>query len=101
MLHPVHGLRYRNLIKLLVFALLLSGSGCVVRAQQPVVEKLILDDTIQPISAGMLDRAIARANADDAAALLVEINTPGGLVDSMRTMAGAILSSRVPVILYV
>ncbi len=28
-------------------------------------------------------------------------NTPGGLVDSMRTMAGAILSSRVPVIIYV
>jgi membrane-bound serine protease (ClpP class) len=101
MLHPVRGLIYRNLIKLLVFALLLSGAGCVARAQQPVVEKLILDDTIQPISAGMLDRAIARANADGAAALLVEINTPGGLVDSMRTMAGAILSSRVPVILYV
>ena len=98
MLHPMRGLRYRNLIKLLVFALLL---GCVARAQQPVVEKLILDDTIQPISAGMLDRAIARANADGAAALLVEINTPGGLVDSMRKMAGAILSSRVPVILYV
>ena len=29
------------------------------------------------------------------------MNTPGGLVDSMRTMAGAILSSRVPVIIYV
>ena len=36
-----------------------------------------------------------------AAAVLIEMDTPGGLVDSMRAMAGAILSSRVPVIVYV
>jgi len=66
-----------------------------------VVEKLVLDDTIQSVSAGLLDRAIAHANSQPTAALLIEINTPGGLVDSMRTMAGAILGSRVPVIVYV
>jgi len=66
-----------------------------------LVEKFVLADTIQPVSAGQLDRAIARANLDGAAALLVEIDTPGGMVDSMRTMAGAILSSRVPIIVYV
>jgi membrane-bound serine protease (ClpP class) len=71
------------------------------RAQQPLVEKFVLANTIQPVTAGQLDRAIARANADGAAALLIDLNTPGGLVDSMRTMAGAILSSRVPVILFV
>ncbi len=38
---------------------------------------------------------------NDAAAVLIEMDTPGGLVDSMRGMAGAILSSRVPVIIYV
>jgi membrane-bound serine protease (ClpP class) len=74
---------------------------CAGRAQQPVVDKFVLDDTIQPVSAGQLDRALARADADGAAALLVEIDTPGGLVVSMRGMAGAILSSRVPVIIYV
>ena len=40
-------------------------------------------------------------NSQGASALLIEMNTPGGLVDSMRKMAGAILSSRVPVIIYV
>ena len=70
-------------------------------AQQPVVDKLVLDDTIQPVSADELTRAIARANADGAQALLMEMDTPGGLLDSMRTMAGAILGSRVPVIVYV
>jgi membrane-bound serine protease (ClpP class) len=77
------------------------AGGLAARAQQPVVDKLVLDDTIQPVSAAELDRAIARAQADGAQALLIEMNTPGGLVDSMRHMAGAILSSRVPVIVYV
>jgi membrane-bound serine protease (ClpP class) len=86
---------------------LLAGWGWVAvaatpePAPQPVVEEFVLADTIQPVSAGQLDRAIARANSEGAAALLIEMNTPGGLVDSMRSMAGAILSSRVPVIIYV
>ena len=70
-------------------------------AQQPLVEKLEIVDTIQPVSAGLLQRAIARASADGATALLVRLDTPGGLLDSTRVMAGAILSSRVPVIVYV
>jgi membrane-bound serine protease (ClpP class) len=77
------------------------GLVAVAGAQQPLVEKLVLDETIQPVSAGMLDRAIAHAKSTGASALLIEINTPGGLVDSMRTMAGSILSSSVPVIIYV
>jgi membrane-bound serine protease (ClpP class) len=75
--------------------------GISVHAQQPLVDKLILSDTIQPVTAGQLDRAIAQANSDGAQALLVELDTPGGLLDSTRGMVGAILSSRVPVIVYV
>ena len=70
-------------------------------AAQAVVEKLVLSDTIQPVSAGELERAVAKANADGAQALLVELNTPGGLLDSTREMVGKILGSRVPVIVYV
>ncbi|SPE21400.1 NfeD family protein [Candidatus Sulfotelmatomonas gaucii] len=69
--------------------------------QQPVVDKLVLDDTIQPVSADELDRAIARANSDGAHVLLVQMDTPGGLVESMRAMVAAILASHVPVIVYV
>jgi membrane-bound serine protease (ClpP class) len=88
-----------GLIALLLIAA--AGSPPSARAQQPLVEKFVLDDTIQPVSADELNRAIARANADGAQALLIEMDTPGGLVDSMRSMAGAILGSRVPIIVYV
>jgi membrane-bound serine protease (ClpP class) len=53
------------------------------------------------VSAGQLERAIAQANSNGAQALLVELDTPGGLLDSMRAMVKGILGSRVPVIVYV
>jgi membrane-bound serine protease (ClpP class) len=68
---------------------------------QPLIDKLELRDTIQPISAHRLIRAIDTANREHAAALLVELDTPGGLLNSTREMVGAILQSPVPVILYV
>lgn len=68
---------------------------------QPVVDKFVLDDTIQPVSEDELTRAINRAGSDGASALLVQLDTPGGLVDSMRSIVGAILASHVPVIVYV
>jgi membrane-bound serine protease (ClpP class) len=82
----------------LIAALGLSASAC---AQQPFVDKFVLSDTIQPVTQSELERAINRANSDGAQALLVELDTPGGLLDSTRTMAGAILASKVPVIVYV
>ncbi len=77
------------------------GLGSSALAQQPLVDKFVLDDTIQPVTQGELDRAIQRANSDGASALLVELDTPGGLLDSTHTMVSAILNSKVPVIVYV
>ncbi len=68
---------------------------------QPTVDEFVLHDTIQPVSADELTRALDHANSDGAQALLIDMDTPGGLVDSMRGMVGAILRSRVPVIVYV
>ena len=101
MLRLVRRCSLRSAIGLVAVAVLAAGWARPLLAQQPLVDKVVLDDTIQPVSAGLLERALAKANSDGAAALLVEMNTPGGLVDSMRAMAGAILRSRVPVIIYV
>ena len=95
------GFRFCKMFGLIATIGLICMGSAASAQQQPLVEKLVLDQTIQPVSAEMLNRALDRASRDGASALLIEMNTPGGLVDSMRKMAGAILSSRVPVIVYV
>ncbi len=60
-----------------------------------------LDDTIQPISADYMARGLDAAAAQHASAVLIEINTPGGLLDSMRQMVSKVIASPVPVIVYV
>jgi membrane-bound serine protease (ClpP class) len=89
-------------VLILLFLLCLLGP-CTVRvaAQSEQVVILHLDDTIQPISADYLKRGIDRAAELHAQAVLVELNTPGGLLDSTRTMVGDILASPSPVIFYV
>jgi membrane-bound serine protease (ClpP class) len=90
------------LAMILLFLLCLLGP-CTARvaAQNGQVVVLHLDDTIQPISADYLKRGIDRAADIHAQAVLVELNTPGGLLDSTRTMVGTILNSPAPVIFYV
>ncbi|HET7347832.1 MAG TPA: nodulation protein NfeD [Acidobacteriaceae bacterium] len=82
--------------------------GCIValfpvaaRAQASKVVVIHLDDTIQPISADYLKRGLDRAADMHAQAVLVEMNTPGGLLESMREMVKDILASPTPVIVYV
>ena len=65
------------------------------------VVKVRVDDTIQPITAEYIDRAIEHARQTNADALLIELSTPGGLLDSTRSIIQKILSSPVPVIVYV
>src|SRR5499433_1032561 len=65
------------------------------------VLKIILNDTIQPITDEYIGRALAEAKNTNADAVLVQINTPGGLVDSTREIIEKIVDSPVPVIVYV
>src|SRR5882672_3497645 len=62
---------------------------------------LTLNDQITPASAEVIVSAIARAERDNATALIIRLNTPGGLESSMREIDSRIVSSRVPVIVYV
>ncbi|MGB8730933.1 MAG: nodulation protein NfeD [Candidatus Sulfotelmatobacter sp.] len=65
------------------------------------VLKIVVDDTIQPITQEYISRAIDEAQRRGDQAVLIEINTPGGLVDSTRKIIEKITSSQVPVIVYV
>ncbi len=65
------------------------------------VLKIVINDTIQPVSAEFISRALAVAAAHHDQAVLIELNTPGGLESSTREIIEKIESSPVPVILYV
>jgi membrane-bound serine protease (ClpP class) len=63
--------------------------------------KIVIDDTIQPVSEEYIARAIDEAQRRNDQAVLIEINTPGGLIDSTRRIIQKITASSVPVIIYV
>jgi membrane-bound serine protease (ClpP class) len=63
--------------------------------------KVVVNDTIQPISGEYIARAIDEARRRNAQAVLIEMNTPGGLVSSTREIIEKITASPVPVIVYV
>ncbi len=83
---------------LLVVALAFFTVGT---ASASSIVKLRLDDTIQPISDEYIGRAIEQARQTNADAVLIELSTPGGLVDSTRSIIAKMLASPVPVIVYV
>src|SRR5882672_4764892 len=82
-------------------ALLLVCTASAAHAQTPVVVQIDLEDTIQPVSAGYVKDGLNHAKDVNARAVILRLNTPGGLVDSMREIVEAILSSPVPVITWV
>ena len=70
-------------------------------APPPTVVSIDLDDIVEPVTAEYIVHGIRAANDENAAAILLELSTPGGLDTSMREIIRAIISSRVPVITYV
>lgn len=60
-----------------------------------------VDGMIHPITAEILDSAIAQARAEQADVIIVRLNTPGGLMDAMRETIEKIVASPIPVVTYV
>src|SRR6202451_3203066 len=79
----------------------LLGVFVLSAASSAEVLKITVNDAIHPITDEYLGRAIAEAARNKDQALLIEINTPGGLLDSTRDIIEKILASPVPVIIYV
>ena len=74
------------------------------RAQSPtapLIIKLTIHDTIQPITAEYLKRGLDEAASQHAQAVLISMGTPGGLLESTREMVADIEASTVPVILFI
>src|ERR1700681_1832449 len=96
------GMRKRSA---LTFGFVLFALGLLVplhaSAATPHVEQADLTGDINTIMASYISSAVARADSDHADALLVVINTPGGISTSMDEIVTSLLNSKVPVIVYV
>lgn len=70
-------------------------------AAEPRVIAVTLGGMIHPITAEIVDRTIDKAQREGASAVLIRLNTPGGLLDATRQIDQQLLKSAVPVITYV
>ena len=88
---------FRRLFPLWGILLLVAVSG----SASAQVLKVVINDTIHPITDEYIGRALAAAEHNKDQAVLIELNTPGGLLESTRNIEEKILASAVPVIIYV
>jgi membrane-bound serine protease (ClpP class) len=93
-------LRFYFLLLPLVLSLVSLISG-MARADSPKIEVLTVNGTIVPVVASYIDRGIGRAESEGATACIIELNTPGGLLNSTEEIVQRILNARVPVVVYV
>lgn len=61
----------------------------------------VLDEIINPVSVEFLIKAIEKSEKDDAKFLIIQLDTPGGLVESTRILIKKMLNTRIPIIVYI
>ena len=83
-------------LSLLLFCF--SGNAVEVANEVYIIR---MSGPISPASAGFLKKGINKASAQGVSCIIIELDTPGGLAESMREMVMAIFASKVPVVIYV
>jgi membrane-bound serine protease (ClpP class) len=91
----------RRGIAVIALALGLIGASGVAAADGDHISRLRLTGTIDQVNASFVTEALRSAADGGAAAVIVEVDTPGGALDSMDAIVTAILNSPIPVITYV
>jgi membrane-bound serine protease (ClpP class) len=110
MVHPIGVGPAQRILAVCVPSLLLLGIASAVLAgtptppaapAPPTVEVARLNGIVAPATARYIIRAIHDAERSGATALLIEMDTPGGLLKSMEDITKAMLNTDLPTIVYV
>jgi len=88
-------------ILLLLGLLIVASISIEAQAATSTIEVLHVEGTIVPIVADYIDRGISKAEDENAAACIIELNTPGGLMDTTQKIVQKIMKANVPVVVYV
>ncbi|MGD9055498.1 MAG: nodulation protein NfeD [Desulfobacterales bacterium] len=86
------------IIMLSFFALLFASGAWAAKGDVYIVA---INDAISPGIAEYINSSIERAEKEEAACLIIELDTPGGLAESMRLIIKDILGSSVPIVVFV
>jgi membrane-bound serine protease (ClpP class) len=87
--------------KALIALLTAAGLAAPHLVAASTVVAVNVDGIISPITVEIVEHVLEQAGKDDAAAVLLRLNTPGGLMDASREINEKIVASRIPVIAYV
>jgi len=68
---------------------------------QHIVDVIKLDGTINPASADYIHDGIKKASDENAECIIIQLNTPGGLLKSTRNIVSDMLTSKIPVVIFV
>lgn len=82
----------------LLFLFCLPASGLAAANEVYIIK---VSGSINPAVADFIEKGINKASADGVSCIIIEIDTPGGLAESMRKIVMAIYASKVPVVSYV
>ena len=77
------------------------GGSLIAAASPTTVEVLTVDGTILPVIADYIDRGISQAEENGATVCIIELDTPGGLLDSTEKIVQKIMNADVPIVVYV
>jgi membrane-bound serine protease (ClpP class) len=87
---------------LLVLPVAAGLGGSMIAAASPnTVEVLTVDGTIVPVIADYIERGISQAEENGATVCIIELDTPGGLLDSTEEIVQSIMNADVPIVVYV
>jgi membrane-bound serine protease (ClpP class) len=79
----------------------LTAAPAFAQARSPVVYAATVDAIIHPVSAEYMIDALDRADREGAALVVFTLRTPGGLVDSTRTIVSRMITAKAPVVVFV
>ena len=85
---------------LVLVALVLLAAAPASAAPAPVAT-VVIDGVISPVTLRLIESALTRAKAGGAQALVIQLDTPGGLERSMRAICQRLLNAEIPVVVWV
>ena len=94
-------LKIRRIVLAIVVLLLAISIGASVQAQNSTVDVLVIKGAINPVLVDYVKRGIEHAEDTYAQALIIQMDTPGGLDNAMRDIVQLIVNAHVPVVVYV